>query len=55
MTEGAPSFRVYDDGTLLDMFDHAHEIGDEHCDAIAAELKWRGIEVPACAQVHAER
>jgi hypothetical protein len=45
-------FRNVDDDTLLDMFDHAHETGDEHCDAIAAELHWRGIEVPPCQREH---
>ena len=45
--------RTIDDETLLDMFDHAHETGDEHCEAISAELQWRGIEVPACRHEHA--
>ena len=44
--------RQIDDDTLLDMYDHAHETSDEYCDAIAAELRWRGIEVPACNQAH---
>lgn len=40
--------RQIDDETLLDMYDHAHDVSDEQCDAIAAELHWRGIEVSAC-------
>lgn len=32
--------------TILDMYNHAHGVGDEHCGAIAAELNRRGIEVP---------
>jgi hypothetical protein len=47
-----PSYRRFDDDTLLDMYDHAHEEGDAACDAIAAELTWRGIEVPACKTPH---
>ena len=45
--------RKFDDDTLLDMFDHAHETSDEHCDAIAAELQWRGIAVQPCTQTRA--
>ena len=45
--------RQIDDETLLDMYDYAHDVGDEQCDAIAAELHWRGIEVPACKHPHA--
>lgn len=45
--------RQFDDDTLLDMYDHAHEMSDEHCDAIAAGLNWRGIAVKACGRVHA--
>lgn len=52
MNEGTPALREIDDDTLLDMFDHAHDTGDEQCDAIAAELHWRGIEVPACKHQH---
>ena len=52
MTEGTPALRQFDEDTLLDMYDHAHEVGDEHCDAIAAELQWRGIEVPVCKHTH---
>jgi hypothetical protein len=51
-TMASSTLRRLDDDTLLDMYDHAHETGDEYCDAIAAELRWRGIEVPACGQVH---
>lgn len=53
MNEGTPALREIDDDTLLDMYDHAHEVGDEQCSAIAAELWWRGIEVPACKTPHA--
>jgi len=49
--DGTPELPPIDD-TLLDMYDQAHEVGDEHCDAIAAELQWRGIEVPACKRQH---
>jgi hypothetical protein len=52
MTDGTPTLRKFDDDTLLDMYDHAHEVGDEHCDQIAAELIWRGIEVKPCGRVH---
>jgi hypothetical protein len=52
VTEGTPAFRQFDDDTLLDMYDHAHDVGDEQCDAIAAELTWRGIIVTPCGQVH---
>jgi len=52
MTESTPALRDIDDDTLLDMFDHAHETSDEQCVAIAAELHWRGIEVPACKTPH---
>jgi hypothetical protein len=45
--------REIDDETLIDMYDHAHETSDMHCDAIAAELHWRGIEVPPCNKAHA--
>ncbi len=44
--------RIFDDDTLLDMYDHAHDTGDEHCDAIAAELTSRGIVVKPCGKVH---
>jgi hypothetical protein len=47
-----PSYRKFDDDTLLDMYDHAHETSDEQCDAIAAELTWRGIVVKPCGKVH---
>ena len=47
------SLRQIDDETLLDMYDYAHDVGDDQCDAIAAELHWRGIEVPACKHPHA--
>ena len=53
MTDGTPSLRRFDDETLLDMYDHAHDVGDEHCDALAAELGWRGIEVKPCGRDHA--
>jgi hypothetical protein len=52
MTDGTPTLREIDDETLLDMYDHAHEASDARCDAIAAELHWRGIEVPACPAAH---
>lgn len=48
------ALRRFDDDTLLDMYDHAHDTGDEHCDAIAAELNWRGITVKPCGRVHTE-
>ncbi len=44
--------RQIDDETLLDMYDHAHETSDAHCYVIAAELHWRGIEVPPCNHAH---
>jgi hypothetical protein len=51
--------RAFDDETLLDMYEHAHAHGDERCDAadercdaIVAELSWRGIQVPPCAHRH---
>jgi hypothetical protein len=46
------ALRRFDDDTLLDMYEHAHDAGDEHCDAIAAELTWRGIVVKPCGKVH---
>jgi hypothetical protein len=52
MTDGTPALRKFDDDTLLDMYDHAHETSDEHCDAIAAELTWRGIQVKPCGHAH---
>lgn len=52
MTEGTPALRPFDNETLLDMYDHAHETSDAHCDAIAAELLWRGIEVKPCGRDH---
>ena len=53
MTEGgSPALRAIDNDTLRDMYDHAHEVGDEHCDALAKELHRRGIAVPACGKVH---
>ncbi|WP_442678294.1 hypothetical protein ACSBM8_12230 [Sphingomonas sp. ASY06-1R] len=52
MTDGTPMLRQFDDETLLDMYDHAHETGDAHCDAIAAELGSRGIEVKPCGHAH---
>ena len=47
------ALRAFDDATLLDMYDHAHDTGDAHCDAIAAELNARGIAVKACGHPHA--
>lgn len=55
MTESIPMLRRFDDDTLMDMYDHAHHLGDEHCDAIAAELAWRGIQVTPCGMVHSGR
>jgi len=52
MTEGTPKLRLVDDDTLLDMYEFAHDVGDEHCVQIAAELNWRGIEVKPCGRVH---
>ncbi|WP_162875521.1 hypothetical protein [Sphingomonas crusticola] len=49
------ALRAFDDETLLDMYDHAHETGDAHCDAIAAELNARGIVVKPCGHAHAFR
>ncbi len=51
--DGTPALRGFDDDTLLDMYDHAHDVGDEHCDALAAELIWRGIDVKPCGKPHA--
>lgn len=53
MIDGTPPLRRFDDETLLDMYDHAHETSDAHCDAIAAELNWRGIAVEPCGRLHA--
>lgn len=50
---GTNPLRRFDDDTLLDMFEHAHETSDEHCEAIAAELQCRGIAVKPCEQPHA--
>ena len=47
------ALRAFDDETLLDMYDHAHETGDAHCDAIAAELNARGVAVKPCGHAHA--
>lgn len=47
MTDGTPRLRQADDDSLLDMY--AHYVGDEHCDALAAE---RGIEVSPCKYQH---
>ncbi len=54
MTEGSEPLRAFDDETLLDMYDHAHDVGDEHCDALAAELNRRGIEVEPCGHAHGD-
>lgn len=48
MDEGTPALRQFDDETLLDMYEDARASEDEMCDAIAAELIWRGIEVHPC-------
>jgi len=48
MSEGTPSLRRFDDDTLLDLYEDARVSEDETCDAIAAELIWRGIEVQPC-------
>lgn len=45
---GTPALRRFDDETLLDMYDEARANEDESCDAIYAELVWRGIEVQPC-------
>jgi len=47
-SEGSPHLRTFDDDTLLDMYEHARALEDETCDAISAELIWRGIEVQPC-------
>jgi hypothetical protein len=49
------ALRAFDDETLLDMYDHAHDVGDAHCDAIAAELNARGIAVKPCGRAHASQ
>ena len=41
--------RQFDDDTLLDMYEDARASEDESCDAIAAELDWRGIVVSPCS------
>lgn len=48
MNEGRPELRKFDDDTLLDMYEDARVSEDESCDAIAAELDWRGIIVQPC-------
>ena len=49
MSDGTPSLRQIDDDTLLDMYEDARANEDHQCDAISAELIWRGIEVQPCA------
>ena len=49
---GNPQLRSFDDETLLDMYEDARASEDETCDAIAAELNWRGIEVHPCGHPH---
>ena len=46
-SDGQP-LRRFDDDTLLDMYEDALANEDESCDAIAAELSFRGIEVQPC-------
>ena len=41
-------YRQVDSDTLLEMYERARTEEDESCDAIAAELVWRGIEVQPC-------
>jgi len=41
-------YRQVDSDTLLEMYETARVEEDESCDAIAAELIWRGIEVQPC-------
>ena len=43
-----PKLRTIDDDTLLEMYEQARADEDEACDAIAAELIWRGIAVQPC-------
>ena len=46
-SDGQPLRRL-DDDTLLDMYEDARANEEETCDAIAAELSFRGIEVQPC-------
>lgn len=46
-SDGQP-LRQFDDDTLLDIYEDARANEDESCDAIAAELSFRGIEVQPC-------
>lgn len=46
------ALRRFDDVTLLGMYENAHDLGDEHCNELAAELNWRGITVTPCGKVH---
>lgn len=48
MENGSPEFRDVDLDTLLEMYDDARANEDERCDAISAELIWRGIDVQPC-------
>jgi len=52
MTDGTPALRGFDDDTLLDMYEDARVSEDDSCDAIAAELDWRGIVVQPCSGHH---
>jgi hypothetical protein len=54
MTEGTPSLRAIDDDTLLEMYEDARVNEDDSCDAISAELIWRGIGVHPCGHSHPE-
>jgi hypothetical protein len=61
VSEGAPAFRDVDDDTLLELYQEAHDRGDEVADAgeercamIAAELGWRGIVVKPCGEAHVD-
>ena len=47
--EASNALRQIDDDTLLEMYDAARVSEDvERCDAISAELHWRGIHVHPC-------
>jgi len=48
MSAGTQALRQIDDDTLLDMYEDARANEEESCDAIAAELDWRGIHVQPC-------
>jgi len=52
LSEGSPELRNIDVDTLLEMYDEARANEDDQCDAISAELIWRGIEVQPCGHAH---